>query len=228
VGRLVQFGNMDGDLRAFTVIGVVGDVREGGFDGEVRSTLYASARQRIPPASRMELVIHAPGGVEPLLPSIRGAFREVAPDLPLRLRTLEEVAAASVAQRRFSLLLFGVFGAAALLLAAVGLYGVVAYSVAQRTHEIGVRTALGARGGDVTAMVVKQGASLAAIGLVAGLAASLLMTRLLSGLLFGVPTSDPAAYLAVALLLVAVSLIASYLPARRAARVDPMIALRAE
>jgi putative ABC transport system permease protein len=228
LGRLVQFGNMDGDLRAFTVVGVVADVREGGFDGEVRPTFYSSARQRIPSASRMELVIHAPRGVEPILPAVRAIFRELAPELPLRLRTLEEVAAASVAQRRFSLLLFAIFGVAALLLAAVGLYGVVSYTVAQRTHEIGVRTALGAHAGDVTAMMVKQGAALAGAGLAVGLAAALLLTRLLAGLLFGVRTTDPAAYLAVALLLVAVSLVASYLPARRAARVDPMIALRAE
>ncbi len=228
IGRLVQFGNMDGDLRAFTVVGVVADVREGGFDGEIQPTFYANARQRIPPASQMEIVIHTPGDVRRMLPAVRSAFREIAPELPVRLRTLDEITASGVAQRRFSLILFGVFGGAALLLAAVGLYGVVSYAVTQRTHEIGVRTALGAQSSDVTAMVVRQGAVLAGIGLVAGLIAALFLTRLLAGLLFGVRTTDPAAYLAVALLLATVALLASYLPARRAARTDPMIALRAD
>jgi putative ABC transport system permease protein len=228
IGRLVQFGNMDGDLRAFTVVGVVGDVREGGFDGEVHPTFYANARQRIPPASQMEVVIHTPGSVRGVLHGVRATFREMAPELPVRLRTLDEISAGAVAQRRFSLILFAVFGGAALLLAAVGLYGVVSYAVTQRTHEIGVRAALGAQSGDVTAMVVRQGALLAGAGLVAGLIAAVFLTRLLAGLLYGVRGTDPVAYGAVSLLLTAVALLASYLPARRAARTDPMIALRAE
>lgn len=228
LGKLVQFGNMDGDIRAFTVVGVVGDARQGGLDGEQIPTLYGSSRQRIPGASRFEIVIHGPADPRSVIPTARNILRELAPQTPPRLRTLDEIFSSSIAQRRFSLLLFGVFGAAALLLAMIGLYGVIAYTVAQRTHEIGVRIALGARATNVTGLMVRQGAVLAAIGIGAGLLASLALTRLISGLLFGVSATDPLAYAAVTLLLGAVALLASYIPARRATRVDPMNALRAD
>lgn len=228
LGRLIQFGNMDGDVRAFTVIGVVGDVRDGGHAGERKPTFYANSRQRIGGASSFEVVIHGSAAPETVIPAVRGVLRELAPELPPRIRTLEEIAARTVAQRRFSLIMFGVFGAAALLLAIIGLYGVVSYSVAQRTHEIGVRTALGAQAANVTALVVRQGAVMASIGIASGLLGAFALTRLLSGLLFGITATDPLAYGAVALLLGTVALLASYIPARRATRVDPIIALRAE
>nr|MBA2244949.1 FtsX-like permease family protein [Gemmatimonadota bacterium] len=228
LGRLIQFGNMDGDLRAFTVVGVVSDVRQGGLEGEVGAIVYGSARQRIGPAANLEVVIHGPSDPRTVIPAARQIMRELGPDIPLRLLTLDELFARSIEQRRFSLLLFALFGGTALLLAMIGLYGVVSSSIAQRTHEIGVRIALGAQSADVTGLVIRQGAVLAGAGILAGLLAALALSRLVAGLLFGVTATDPLAFAAVALLLAAVALLASYLPARRATRVDPIQALRAE
>jgi putative ABC transport system permease protein len=144
------------------------------------------------------------------------------------VRTMEERLAASLAQQRFSLLLLALFAALALVLTAVGLYGVMAYTVAQRTHEIGIRISLGAQAGDVLAMVVKQGMTLALLGVALGLAGAFALTRLMEGLLFGVSATDPLTFSVIALLLAAVALLACSLPARRAAKVDPVVALRDE
>jgi putative ABC transport system permease protein len=228
IGRYVQFGNMDGDLRAFTVVGVVGDVREGGPEAEPQPTLYGNSRQRIGGAASMEIVLHGTADPAAVIPAARRVVRELAPDVPPRLRTLEEIFARGIAQRRFNLLLLGVFAAAALLVSLIGLYGVVSHTVAQRTHELGVRIALGASTERVIGLVVRQAALLAAAGIGLGLAAALALSRLIAGLLFGVTALDPVTYALVALLLTAVALLASYLPARRATRVDPMRALRAD
>jgi putative ABC transport system permease protein len=150
-------------------------------------------------------------------------------DVPLaNVRTMQEVIANSVQPRRFSMLLLTIFAAVAMLLAAVGLYGVMSYSVAQRTKEIGVRMALGARRPDVLALIVKQGMALVLMGIAAGTILALGMTRLISGMLFGITASDPLTFVAVAALLGGVAFFANYLPARRAASVDPMVALRYE
>jgi putative ABC transport system permease protein len=141
---------------------------------------------------------------------------------------MQEVIANSVQRRKFSMLLLTIFAVAAMLLAAVGLYGVMSYSVAQRTHEIGIRMALGARRPDVLTLVVKQGMALALMGIAAGTVLSLAMTRLISGMLFGITATDPLTFAAVAALLGTVAFLANYLPARRASKVEPMVALRYE
>jgi len=145
-----------------------------------------------------------------------------------KIETLEQVLSASLARRRLYMILLGVFAGAALLLASVGIYGVVSYSVNQRTQEMGIRIAVGAERGDVLRLVLGQGARAALLGIAAGIAAALVLTRLMASLLFDVSATDPLTYLAVATLLTLVALSASYIPARRAMRVDPMVALRHE
>ncbi|HEY2149753.1 MAG TPA: FtsX-like permease family protein, partial [Vicinamibacterales bacterium] len=144
------------------------------------------------------------------------------------IRTMDEVVGRSIAERRFTMLLLATFAVVAVLLAAIGVYGVLAYLVSQRTQEIGVRLAIGATPGNVVGLFVREGAMLMAIGVACGLAGALLVTRALSTLLFGVTTTDPLTFAAVAVTLTIVALLASYVPARRAARVDPMTALRAD
>ena len=164
-----------------------------------------------------------------LAEAVRREVRAVDPDLPVyAVRTMDEVMAKAVSQRRFSMVLLGVFASIALALSAVGIYGVMAYSVSQRTHEIGVRMALGAQPGDVLRMVIAQGLILIFSGMAAGLAGAFIVTRFLSGLLFNVSPRDPVTFIGITLLLAAVALLACYVPARRATKVDPMIALRYE
>lgn len=229
IGKLVQFGNMDGDLRPFTVVGVVGDIREASLEAEPRPTLYADARQRRGGLARpLDIVMVAEGDAGPLMSAARRLVHELDPQVAPGIRRLEEIYATSLAERRFQLLLLGIFGATALLLAVVGIYGVIFFHVAQRTQEIGVRIALGATGETVMRLVVRQGIVLVALGVTLGLAGSLAATRLMQSLLYEVTTTDPVTYLAVPLLLAGVATLACSLPAYRAARVDPVTALRAE
>jgi putative ABC transport system permease protein len=160
---------------------------------------------------------------------VKAAIWAVNKNQPIsKIETLEQVLSASLARRRLYMILLGVFAGAALLLASVGIYGVVSYSVNQRTQEMGIRIAVGAERGDVLRLVLGQGARAALLGIAAGIAAALALTRLMASLLFGVSASDPLTFLAVATLLTLVALSASYIPARRAMRVDPMVALRHE
>jgi ABC-type antimicrobial peptide transport system permease subunit len=177
----------------------------------------------------MNLVVRGEADAAALAGAVKSRVWGVDGQIPVtRTQTMVEVMGASVDARRFNMLLLGVFAAVAMLLAAVGIYGVMSYTVAQRTREIGVRIALGARPGHVIRMVLGRGMLLTSIGAAAGLALSLALTHLMSGMLFGVGAKDPLTFASVPLLLAGVALLACYIPARRAAKVDPMVALRTE
>ena len=227
IGQTIQFGNMDGDLRLLHVVGVVGDVHDYGVDVAISPTIYANALQRLPSPS-LTMVVRAQVGASALIPSMREAVRSLDPQLPLHFRTLDQVFSSSLDQHRFSLVIFGVFGTAALLLAAMGIYGVTTYAVAQRTQEIGIRMALGAQMSDVLKLVLGNVMWLAFIGAAIGLAGAYAVTRVMSSLLFEVAPTDLATFVAVPAILIMVALLACFLPARRATKVDPLVALRYE
>jgi putative ABC transport system permease protein len=209
------------------VIGVVGDVKHAGLDGEVRAMTYWPYLRSA--YGTMTIAVRTAGQAHGVVNAIAGIVGQMDPDLVVaNVRTMDEVVADSVAERRLTMLLLTIFAAAALLLAAVGIYGVIAYSVTQRTQEIGIRMALGARHRDVLRMVVGQAMTLSAVGILIGGAGAFLLTRLMTKLLFNVTPGDPLTFVAVAALLGGVAAIASYVPGRRATRVDPVIALRAE
>ncbi|HWS90015.1 MAG TPA: ABC transporter permease [Pyrinomonadaceae bacterium] len=227
LGQRIQFGNMDGDRRLLHVVGVVGDVRERGLDADVRPVVYSYGLQR-PLLSNFSYVIRGSAEPSALISAASAELRALDPNVPVRARTLEEIVSSSLDGRRFSLVIFAVFAGAALALAVTGVYGVMSYTVARRTHEIGVRVALGAQRRDVLGLVLGRGMRLALLGVGMGLLAALVSTRLMSGLLYGVSSNDPLTLLAVAALLVLVAFLACLLPAYRATRVDPMTALKYE
>jgi putative ABC transport system permease protein len=227
VGRRIKPGGRGSNAPWMTVVGVVGDIKSEGFDQPDQPHLYFPALQN--PSYAMAVYLRAEGDPKTLTQALRQEVQAVDPNLPVfGERTMEEVVAGSLAQRRFALQVVGGFGVLALLLAGIGIYGVVAYSVSQRTREIGIRLALGASSGAILRWVFGQGMRLTLLGLGAGLVGAFALTRLLRGLLFGVETTDPLTYAGLALLLAAVALLACYVPARRATRVDPMVALRYE
>jgi putative ABC transport system permease protein len=227
IGQTIQFGNMDGDLRLLHIVGVVGDIRDNGVDAPVLPTVYGNASQRLPLSG---FTVVARGQSEPasLVPAMRGVVHSLDPQLPLEFRTLDQVFSSSLSQQRFSLVIFGVFAVTALLLAAMGIYGITAYAVAQRTQEIGVRMALGAQTRDVLQLVLRHALLLVAIGGVIGLAGAYAASRVLKSLLFEVAPTDVTVFLVVPVVLVLVALVACIVPARRATRVDPLVALRHE
>ena len=217
-----------GEPFAATIVGVVGDVRHIGLDASPPAEVYVPYTTN--PWGHMALVVRGAGDPGALLPSLRRAILAVDPDVPVAgatvARTTTDLVSSSLAAQRLNTGLLAAFAAAAVVLAAVGIYGVVAYTVAQRRRELGVRLALGARAADIRNLVLREGAVLAAGGAALGLAGALLGTRALRGLLYEITPTDPTTLIAGTLVLVGVALLASYLPARRAAGIDPMEALR--
>ncbi len=224
IGRTIEFGNMDGDLRVLTIIGIVRDTHEYGLDVPPRPTVYVNLFQR--PRSAVTLTMLGDADPRLVTSAARGILQELDPEVPTKFRTLSQVYSDSLGSRRFNVLLIGFFAVAALLLATAGVFGVMAYSVSRRTREIGVRVALGASAADVLRLIVGQGVRTIGIGVAIGIAGALALTRTVASLLFGVTATDPATFGGVTLLLVGAALSACYFPARRATKVDPMVALR--
>ena len=217
---------MDGNPHE--IIGVAGNARQWGLNLPPSPEIYVSTTQ-LPNEETVSLVVRTQADPAGLAEAVRRAVRAVNPDAPVfRVRTMEDVISASTAAGRFNTILMTVFAVVALLMAAIGLYGVMSYSVTQRTHEIGVRMALGAQKRDVSRLVVGQGMILTLAGVVLGLGAAYALTRFMATLLFGISPTDPVTFAVIALLLTVIAFVACYLPARRATKVDPMIALRYE
>jgi putative ABC transport system permease protein len=210
------------------VIGVVKDVRQNDFIAEPKMQMYFTFRQ-VQSLVANALVVRT--NVDPLslANSARSAIWSVDKDQPVaNIDSMEHIVAGAVARQRFSMLLLGIFAGLALILAAVGIYGLMSYTVAQQTREIGIRMALGAKRSDVLVMTIKQALKLVGIGLVCGLVVAFALTRVMASLLFGISATDPLTFVSIALVLLAVAALASYLPALRATRIDPMLALRAQ
>jgi putative ABC transport system permease protein len=227
VGKQITFFSPEGLEPWRVVVGVVGDVKHHGLNVETRPEIYVPHTQA--PTSTMTLVMRAAGDATTMTASVRKAVRALDADLPLfNVRTLEQLRNDTLAPQRFNLWLLGAFACIALALAALGIYGVLAYSVSQRTHEIGLRLALGAQPRDVLRLILRQALALTLIGLAIGGLGALALLRLMQKLLFEVNSTDPLTFIAITLLLLVVSLLACWIPARRAMRVDPLVALRVE
>jgi putative ABC transport system permease protein len=225
LGRHLQIP--DASRPAREIVGVVGAVRDTGFDQQPQPTIYFPYLQT--GDQTMSLVVRTDSQPAAILPSIKGAIWAVDKDQPIfNVKTMDEIISGVVSAQRLAFVLLGIFAFLALALAAVGIYGVTSYSVSQRTHEIGIRMALGARESDMLRLVVGHGLTLAVVGVALGAAGALVLTRFLASMLYGIRPTDPLTYLGVSLLLTAVAMVASYIPARRATKVDPMEALRYE
>ena len=227
VGRRFKRGDLDSESPWLTVVGVVANVKQYALDADSRVTFYTPHAQS--PSGTMYVVTRT--SVEPssLANSLTKEARAIEPNVPaFDVKTMEQRLSDSLARRRFAMTALGLFALVAMALAAVGIYGVMSYAVAQRTREIGVRVALGAQGRDVLGLVIRQGMLLALVGIGLGLVGAAGVTRVMGSLLFGVGATDPLTFAAIALLLAASALLACYLPARRATKVDPMVALRYE
>src|SRR6266852_4963920 len=222
---------MKSDARAenhpSAIIGVVGDVHQLGLDTAPEPTVYWPHPELV--MSGMTILVRTSNDPLTLLSTIHNQLRQLDPELPMpAVATMDQLLADSLSRSRFTMLLLGIFAAVSLVLAAVGIYGLIAYSVTQRTQELGIRIALGAQHRDVLRLVLGQGTRLTLFGLVLGIAAALGITRLLATLLFGISATDPLTFAGVAALLAFVALLACFIPARRATRVDPIVALRYE
>jgi putative ABC transport system permease protein len=230
IGQHLKFGSAN---QWITIVGIAGDVRGFGLDKQPSSEIYLPYQQQSLLASNrlphMHLVVRTANDPNAIAAAVLALVREVDKDLPPpKVRTMDSVLAASIAERRSNMLLLGVFAVIALILTSVGIYGVISYSVAQRTLEIGIRIALGAQSRDVMTLVMRNGMSLVFMGIVVGLAGAFALTRWMASLLFKISATDFLTVVVTALLLTAIALLACWIPARRATRVDPLIALKYE
>jgi putative ABC transport system permease protein len=226
VGQQIKFGFGAG-LKGVIIVGVVGDIKSDGFDAPSVPHIYVPMGQFAP--VNAVVFLRSRGDVERLGEAVRQEVEKVDPNVPVHsISSMDQIIARSVADRRFALELLGVFAAAALLLAAIGIYGVMSYSFSQRTHEVGIRIALGAQRLDILRMALGEGLWIVAIGLASGLAGAAIVTRFFQSMLFNIAPIDPVTFVSVAAILAGVALFACYIPARRATRVDPLIALREE
>ena len=227
IGKRFKYGGEQSQAPWMTIVGVVGDMRRTGYDRPIRYETFLPTRQS--PRGALTLVVRTAGDPLALVSAVRGQIRALDPEQPIyQIAWMEQMLSDMVAQRRFTMALLGTFAGLAFVLGIIGVYGVTSYLVTQRTREVGLRLALGAPPRDLVHMVVRQGMLVAAIGLGLGLAGALLLTRLMGSLLYEVSPTDAATLLVVTAGLAAATFIANWLPARRAARVDPLVALRAE
>ncbi|HEU4766009.1 MAG TPA: FtsX-like permease family protein, partial [Pyrinomonadaceae bacterium] len=229
-GKRLKIGPLDSPNPWATIAGVVGDVRQAGLSNELRFELYVPYAQEwrgfVAPR---DLVVRTSGNPEQLAGPVRQAVWAVDKDQPIsNVKTMDQVLAGAVSRERFQTLLLALFATLALVLACVGLYGVISYAVVQRTHEIGVRMALGAQPVDVLRLVINQGMVLTLIGLITGVGIAFAVTRVMTEILYGVTATDPLTFVGVPVVLGAIAFLACYLPARRATKVDPLVALRNE
>jgi putative ABC transport system permease protein len=227
IGRKIQI--FPDPQRWREIIGVVGDVKLIGLEADINPAIYVPMSQNPYPNALRNVffVVRTHSDIRTVMTDVRARMRSVDNAIPIsQVQSMEEIIANSLGQRRLSMALLVVFAFLAALLAAVGIYGVMAYIVAQRTHELGIRMAMGAKAFDVLSLVLRYGLKLTAAGAVIGVAAAFALTRLMSSLLYGVTASDPLTFLGISLFLGVIALLASYLPARRASRVSPIIALR--
>ena len=227
IGKRLHVGPADRPW--YTIVGVVGDVKQASLAATQSDAVYITPEQGWFADNAMSLVVRARGDATALAPAIRKAIWSVDKDRPVvRVTTMDDLLAATAAERRFALILFETFGLVALVLAATGIYGVLSGSVTERTHEFGIRLALGAQRRDILRLVLRQGITLAALGIALGLIGASAATRVLQSLMFGIGLTDPVTFVAIPLLLALVALLACWFPARRATKVDPLVALRYE
>ena len=224
LGKTIEFGNMDGDLRLLTIVGIVGDTHDSGLEQAPRPTVYVDLMQR--PHFSTTVVMRSTSDASATIPAARAILKQLAPEVPPRIRTFDQIYAASLGSREFNLSLVAVFAVTALILAVAGVYGVLAHGVAQRRREIGVRMALGASRGNVLRKILGQGLATIGAGVLVGILAAIALSRTIESLLFGVTPTDPLAFAAVITLLVLTAGAACYVPARRAMNSNPLDALR--